>query len=69
LEEIAELLQLSEASACGETRDLATNKVALIERKMADLATMREVLTGLVRQCDAHDVDTTCPIILTLQDD
>lgn len=66
LEEVAGLLRLSEASACAETRDLATRKVALIERKLADLAAMRAALVGLVAQCDASQNESACPIILTL---
>jgi MerR family transcriptional regulator, mercuric resistance operon regulatory protein len=66
LEEVEGLLRLSEASACAETRDLATRKVALIERKLADLAAMRAALVGLVEQCDASQNESACPIILTL---
>ena len=69
LEEVAELLRLSEASACTETRELAAHKVALIDRKMADLAAMREALAGLIRQCDTSQADSACPIILTLARD
>ena len=69
LEEVAGLLRLSEASACAETRDLAIHKVALIDRKMADLTMMREALAGLVRQCDTSQADSACPIILSLARD
>jgi MerR family mercuric resistance operon transcriptional regulator len=69
LEEVAGLLALSQVSACAETRDVATRKVALIDRKMADLAAMRAALTDLVTQCDgnqADQVDVACPIIVSL---
>jgi len=69
LDEVAELLRLSEASACAETRELAAHKVALIDRKLADLAAMREALAGLISQCDASQAHGACPIILTLARD
>ena len=69
LSEISELLGLNEACACAETRKLATRKLALIEQKIADLAAMKKVLAGLVRQCDTGDRGTACPIIDVLSQD
>lgn len=69
LEEVGDLLHLSEASACAETRNLATHKVELIDRKMADLAAMRQALATLVGQCDPGHRDGSCPIIVTLAQD
>lgn len=69
LEEVAELLRLSEAHACAETRGLAARKLALIERKLADLAAMREALRGLVHECDSGDAAGACPIIQVLERD
>ncbi|MDA8231260.1 MAG: Hg(II)-responsive transcriptional regulator [Magnetospirillum sp.] len=66
LAEVGGLLTLDEACACTETRALAARKLTLIERKMADLAAMRQALAGLVRQCDAGDGGATCPIIKVL---
>ncbi len=42
---------------------MASRKLVLIEQKITDLAAMREVLSGLVRQCDAGDGGVACPII------
>jgi MerR family mercuric resistance operon transcriptional regulator len=42
---------------------LATRKLALIDQKIADLAAMRQLLGGLVQQCDAVDGGAACPII------
>lgn len=63
LAEVGGLLHLNEGKACAETRALASHKLVLIEQKITDLATTRELLSGLVRQCDAVDGGTTCPII------
>lgn len=66
LSEIGGLLTLDAACACTETRALAARKLALIEQKMTDLAAMRQVLGGLVQQCDAGDPGGGCPIINVL---
>lgn len=49
--------------ACSEARVLAERKLTLIERKMADLAAMRQALAGLVQQFDAGGARASCPII------
>jgi len=67
LEEIASLLKLEEAGCCADTRALAAHKVALIERKLADLAAMRDALAELLRQCDSGEAEASCPIIRVLE--
>ena len=69
LEEIAGLLKLDEVRCCADTRALAAHKVALIERKLADLAAMRDALAELVRQCDSGEAEASCPIIRVLEQD
>lgn len=68
LEEIENLLRLDGANSCSDTHDLAMHKLELIEEKMADLAAMRDVLTGLVRQCEIGNPQGGCPIIHALID-
>jgi MerR family mercuric resistance operon transcriptional regulator len=63
LAEVGGLLTLDRACACTETRTLAARKLELIEQKMADLAVMRQVLGGLVQQCDAGRGGGGCPIV------
>ena len=63
LSEVGGLLTLDEACACTETRAMATRKLALLEQKISDLDTMRQVLVDLVRQCEAGDGGAVCPII------
>lgn len=68
LDEVGALLTLDAALSCAETRTLAERKRALIERKIADLAAMHQVLGDLMKQCDAGSA-TTCPIIDVLTKD
>ena len=63
LDEVGALLTLDSACACTETRGLAARKLSLIEKKMADLAALHQVLGGLVKQCDAVRSSAACPII------
>ena len=52
LEEVCGLLRPDAASACAETRELATHKLALVEEKPAELAALRKGLAALVSKCD-----------------
>lgn len=69
LDEVGSLLELDEACACAETRDLAAHKLRVIEEKLADLKAMRKALTALMRQCDAGTTKGNCPIIHALAAD
>jgi MerR family transcriptional regulator, mercuric resistance operon regulatory protein len=69
LDEIVGLLDLDEAGACAETRDLAARKLQLIESKLADLTAMRKALSKLMRQCDSVGGTAACPIIHALTAD
>jgi MerR family mercuric resistance operon transcriptional regulator len=69
LEEIGGLLDLDEAHACAETRDMAAHKLQVIEDKLADLKAMRKALTELLRQCDTGAMRGSCPIIHALAAD
>lgn len=68
LEEIGSLLELNEAHACAETRELAAHKLLVIDSKLADLKAMRRALDTLVRQCDGGALGF-CPIIHALAAD
>jgi MerR family mercuric resistance operon transcriptional regulator len=63
LDEVGTLLTLDAACTCRETRALAVRKLALIEKKMVDLAALRQILGALVQECDAGDGGAACPII------
>ena len=66
LEEVGTLLELDEAHACAETRELASHKLEVIEIKLADLMAMRKALAALLRQCNAGAMKGNCPIIHAL---
>lgn len=63
LEEISGLLGLDERNACLETREIAQQKLLLIEEKIADLSKIQKALSRLVRDCSASSAGEPCPII------
>lgn len=69
LEEIASLLELDEAHACAETRELAAHKLEVIQSKLADLRAIRKALTSLLHDCDTGAAQGACPIIHALAAD
>jgi MerR family mercuric resistance operon transcriptional regulator len=69
LDEVGSLLELEEAHACTETRELAAHKLQVIEGKLAGLKAMRKALTALLRQCDTGATKGSCPIIHALAAD
>jgi MerR, DNA binding len=66
---MAESIPAISKDACTKTRHLAARKLALIEQKITELATMRDALAGLVGQCDRKLKRGTYPIIEILQCD
>lgn len=69
LEYIGGLLEIDEAHACAETRELAVHKLEGIENKLADLQAMRKALIALLGQCDAGAATGNCPILHALAAD
>lgn len=71
LEEVAELLALS-ARRDGDMAGLmaaANAKLAAVERKLAELARVRDGLRTLIAACPGHGALATCPILATLSED
>jgi MerR family mercuric resistance operon transcriptional regulator len=68
LKEVQRLMKLDAKGACTENRSLAVAKLALIEKKLVDLAKLRDVLRGLVAACDQPH-GASCPIIEQLESD
>jgi MerR family mercuric resistance operon transcriptional regulator len=66
LAEIRRLLALEDEQSCGAARALATEKLVLVESRLADLERMRAVLKELVERCEARRGRVACPIIETL---
>lgn len=69
LDEVGSLLELDQARACDETRELAAHKLQVIEEKLVDLKAMRKALTALLHQCDTGATKGNCPIIHALAAD
>lgn len=63
LEEVAALLTLADGEHCAETRVLGENKLALVQRKIDELAAIRDALNGLVARCASGGRGRGCPII------
>jgi MerR family mercuric resistance operon transcriptional regulator len=66
LDDVQRLLRLDSKGACQETRSLALAKLELIERKISELAKLRDALQILVAACDRPH-GTRCPIIERLE--
>lgn len=66
LAEIRRLLQLGDPQSCGEARALASEKLALVESRVADLQRLRGVLRELIGRCDRRRGKVACPIIESL---
>jgi len=69
LDDVALLLGLSDGKHCAETKMLAEKKLALVEAKISDLASMRASLKGLVAKCTKGSRGCGCPIIDALADE
>lgn len=65
LPEIAQLLQLGDGQ-CDDVLQLAMEKRAHIEARLADLEAMRETLEQLIRACDSKEGHRACPIVQAL---
>jgi MerR family mercuric resistance operon transcriptional regulator len=66
LVEVQRLLRLDAKGACSENRTLAASKLDLVEKKLLELAKLRDVLKSLVAACDQPH-GTSCPIIEQLE--
>ncbi|MDH4174732.1 MAG: Hg(II)-responsive transcriptional regulator [Betaproteobacteria bacterium] len=66
LAEIRRLLRLGDPQSCGEARALASEKLALVESRVADLQRLRGVLKDLIGRCDQRRGKVACPIIESL---
>jgi len=66
LAEIQRLLRLGDPQSCSEARALASEKLALVESRVADLQRLRGVLEDLIGRCDRRRGKVACPIIESL---
>ncbi|MGH3776899.1 MAG: MerR family DNA-binding protein [Pseudonocardiaceae bacterium] len=65
LADIEELLDLAEGGpdACDAVRAMALARLADLERRIADLRSMRDALARLVDTCDRPRAERECPIL------
>jgi Hg(II)-responsive transcriptional regulator len=70
LEEIESLLQLAAGGpdSCAAANALATEKIAQLEHKIADLTAMRDSLGQLVATCRRSPSRRLCPLIEAIED-
>ena len=66
LSEITSLLTLQARHSCRITRNLAANKLRLIDTRIRDLRDLRIQLADLIAECDANTLDAKCPVIRRL---
>jgi len=65
LAEIRRLLELDDGG-CEQTRELAEQKLALIQQKIEDLNNMAAVLNKHIRACKSNTDNNCCPLIASL---
>lgn len=70
LEEIESLLHLAAGGpkSCDAARALATEKIAHLEQKIADLTSMRDSLGQLVATCDRSPRQRVCPLLEAIEE-
>ncbi len=71
LKEVSELLDLrfDPQRGCAEVKEMAEVKVDDVERRIADLEKIREVLGNLVAACKGQGAVSECPILDALDEE
>lgn len=69
LNEIAELLELSQQNSVRAIREAARSKLVLVEHKLAELQRVRDGLQQLISACPGHGKSEHCPIVRALSDE
>ena len=63
LDEVSELLALGDGNRCSVVCGVGERRLADIEKKIADLAAMRDSLRHLVGACHDNGADAPCPLV------
>lgn len=63
LEEVSSLLALDDGRHCAETKALAEQKLALVQQKIVDLATIETNLRNYIDACARTSGGCACPMI------
>jgi Hg(II)-responsive transcriptional regulator len=69
LDDIEDLLHLADggSDSCQEARAMACTRIADLQRRIDELAGMRDALTRLVDTCDQPRSKRDCPILLDIE--
>lgn len=63
LDEVSELLKLGDGDCCSLVCGVGERRLADIEKKIADLVSMREALRRLVGACRENEARAPCPLV------
>ena len=68
LDEVAELLHLAAGGpdSCDTARGIAQTRLADLDRRIADLTSMRDALASLIQTCRRPPARRECPLLQTL---
>ncbi|MBW3550533.1 MAG: Hg(II)-responsive transcriptional regulator [Proteobacteria bacterium] len=66
LDEVAQLLKLADGTHCSEASELALLRLTDVRARLRDLRRMESALSKLVKECQAHQGDESCPLIAAL---
>ena len=71
LDDVQALVRLADGGPtdCDTAREVATDKIAELEAKIADLQAMKAALTRLVQTCQRPHERRECPILARLSTD
>jgi MerR family transcriptional regulator, mercuric resistance operon regulatory protein len=69
LDDIEDLLHLAEGGpdSCDETRTMAHTRIADLQLRIDELASMRDALARLVDTCDQPRAERDCPILHNIE--
>jgi MerR family transcriptional regulator, mercuric resistance operon regulatory protein len=62
LEEIRDLIKLSNGTECGSVQVLAARKLGELDQKLAEIALMRDTIARLLGACAHNGDDNSCPL-------
>lgn len=66
LDEVAALLELDDGRSCGPAREIAEQKLADVERRLADLRVLQRQLRSIIERCRTTSGTVRCPLIAAL---
>jgi MerR family transcriptional regulator, mercuric resistance operon regulatory protein len=67
LDQVAQLLELEDGTHCIQAAEIATQRLADVRARLADLARMERALSKLVSECDEQRGKVSCPLIASLR--